>query len=700
MTSGEFTTALLENPPQGRHKSELPFIKLATFSGEKTKKNCCRHDRGVVSVTGCELDYDKGGLTIHEAADRLEEAGVRAYLYPTPSNTEENPRWRALLPFAAAFTGTTEEMRRYRKGAVAAAVEILGEDVANESYTLSQSYYYGQVDGKDWLFIETEGETLDQVYEIESYVGEDPKAKENGHDRSDDGLDIAEAIRCITTGEEVHTSTIRLAARYAALGMKRNDILEALRGVMNASEAAETDRWDKRMEELEAVVDSAVQKFGMGAPVAVFDSIEDAPDAVMPDLIRTRQFEFPEGLVGEVAQYVMDSSPVPNKPFAIMAGLLTVSVLSKNRFKVPPFFTRLNLYTAAVGATGSGKDDPPSKVNQMLYAAGLLDTSTEGVASGVALQRALSEASNKMLFYWQDEIWEMIQSSKQQGAPYKRELAAVLMTLYGRAGKVFGGRKYANKKDNISQIERPYVVFGGATTEVRFMEALSDKHVADGFLNRLIVFQSDGMPDLVPPKLNAIPEPLKTKLRGLANTNALVGVDLENLEKIRPEESINLEREVGVDDFLHGFGQEAKNVGGPFGALWSRGFENAVKVAGILAVGCDPEEPIITMKQAHWAVNLVKQCLEGFSIQLDRNLADNEFHALCNKAMELIRYPRRYGNDGRWGYLTTKGLPRGILLRNLHVKAFQMDEVVKYLEESGQIEAVGVDKTTLYRVRN
>lgn len=118
---------------------------------------------------------------------------------------------------------------------------------------------------------------------------------------------------------------------------------------------------------------------------------------------------YPAGMVGDIARHCMEISPVPNRPFALMAGLLTISLLSRNRYIVPPFGTRLNLYVAAVGETGCGKDAPPQMVGRLAGIIGAGESTTEGVASGVALQRAVADAPDHAIFYWQDEIWEMLQ---------------------------------------------------------------------------------------------------------------------------------------------------------------------------------------------------------------------------------------------------------------------------------------------------
>ncbi len=63
------------------------------------------------------------------------------------------------------------------------------------------------------------------------------------------------------TGAEFHTSLMRLAARYAALGHRHGDIIELLRGFMNSSTQVDSSRWRDRYKEIERIVDSAMDKF-------------------------------------------------------------------------------------------------------------------------------------------------------------------------------------------------------------------------------------------------------------------------------------------------------------------------------------------------------------------------------------------------------------------------------------------------------
>jgi hypothetical protein len=301
------------------------------------------------------------------------------------------------------------------------------------------------------------------------------------------------------------------------------------------------------------------------------------------------------------------------------------------------------------------------------------------------------------MFYWQDEVWEMLQSADAfRGSIHKKDLTSVLMTLYGRSKSAYKGRKYADTANNIESISNPYVVFGGATTPARFMDALSQKYVADGFLNRLIVFQSKGVPEMLPPQANSLPAGMKQRLIDLYNPRY-------ESARAMPESmaSIEVDREPGVDRKLSEFNQDCrKMLSNPnLGALWTRGFENAVKVAGILAVGVDHDKPIVTMEQANWSIRLVRHCIQSFSLKLESQMSESVFDSYCKKALGLIKRAADYHGDKKMGHLVSIGMPRGLLTKNMHLKAQLVEDVVNYLRVSEEIIEFEEQGITFYGVR-
>jgi hypothetical protein len=122
-------------------KDGLPWIKLATFGSTRTPKRSYRHNANVVTITGIEADYDAGQMTPEDARAALEKAGVAGLVYTTPSHTPDSPRWRVLAPFSGPLRPEAREDHMARLNGV------LGGALDPASFTLSQAYYVGSVDG-------------------------------------------------------------------------------------------------------------------------------------------------------------------------------------------------------------------------------------------------------------------------------------------------------------------------------------------------------------------------------------------------------------------------------------------------------------------------------------------------------------------------------------------------------------------------
>ena len=158
-------------------RAELPWLKLAKFGDIRTDKHSLRHNANLLAVTGIEADYDGEVMSFDEAHERLGAAGLRAILYTSPSYRPEAPRWRVLAPLSADYP--PGERDRFL-----ARLNGLFEGIfAGESWTLSQSYYYGSVNGNpSHQVVLLDGRCIDQADELDtSAIGKPVKAsKPNG----------------------------------------------------------------------------------------------------------------------------------------------------------------------------------------------------------------------------------------------------------------------------------------------------------------------------------------------------------------------------------------------------------------------------------------------------------------------------------------------------------------------------------------
>jgi hypothetical protein len=147
-------------------KSDLPWIKLARFSGipnpnaAHPESPSLRYNAGVVEIYGIEGDYDGGKLPMAVAAERL--ADIECLLYNTPSSTPEAPRWRVLAPTSRPYPPAS------RSRFLARINGLLGGLLADESFVLSQSYYFGGLVDRPAEVIVNRGRRIDLLNDLDA----------------------------------------------------------------------------------------------------------------------------------------------------------------------------------------------------------------------------------------------------------------------------------------------------------------------------------------------------------------------------------------------------------------------------------------------------------------------------------------------------------------------------------------------------
>ena len=159
----------------GPRKDALPWLKLATFGNQRSDRGSLRHDANVLTITGIEGDYDGEILPPAAAIEILEKAGVKALVYTSPSHTEDAPRWRVLCPTSAPLAPSR------RAHLVGRLNGLLRGVLASESFTLSQSYYFGRVGSNPSHMAElVDGQPIDLCDELDVVWMGKPHAAESG----------------------------------------------------------------------------------------------------------------------------------------------------------------------------------------------------------------------------------------------------------------------------------------------------------------------------------------------------------------------------------------------------------------------------------------------------------------------------------------------------------------------------------------
>ena len=90
----------------------------------------------------------------------------------------------------------------------------------------------------------------------------DPYERVGREQTQEPPADLDEAVGKIIDGEELHDSTLRLAASLIANGASESVAARTVRAVLNASRAPRDRRWQERFDDVERLVASAQEKYG------------------------------------------------------------------------------------------------------------------------------------------------------------------------------------------------------------------------------------------------------------------------------------------------------------------------------------------------------------------------------------------------------------------------------------------------------
>jgi hypothetical protein len=242
-------------------KTHLPWLKLARFGNARSGKNSLRHDANVQAITGVEADYDGGVVPFEEVAELLLKAGILSLLYTSPSHREDAPRWRVLCP-------TSVELEPGQRNRILGRLNgVLRGVVSGESWTLSQSYFFGRVQSNPSHRVQLiEGAHLDLLDELdESWWGKNQArtARELGDTEATEAFNEQALLAEITTGKSYHVAYVRLLGRWARNGIPMMESRQRLLAAMDEVPPAErSGRWEIRRADVDRCLEDIYVKEG------------------------------------------------------------------------------------------------------------------------------------------------------------------------------------------------------------------------------------------------------------------------------------------------------------------------------------------------------------------------------------------------------------------------------------------------------
>lgn len=472
----------------------------------------------------------------------------------------------------------------------------------------------------------------------------------------------------IPDGQRNGTLT-RLAGTMRRSGMSESEILAALR-------QANAGRCKPPLDDHEVmVIAGSVARYEPDQIAVAIAEDHAGQDGIGVTAPRQKLGPFPDsllsvpGFISEVIDWNLAGAYKP-QPVLALAGALSLLAVLTGRKVADPYGTRTNLYCLAVGRTGCGKERAREVNKQILHQAGLDGlVGPEGMASHSGLTAAVQ--LQPAILFQMDEIGRVLKTlGNPNQSPFLYGIATVLMKLFTSSGSIYKGDAYADAKKNVV-IYQPHVCLYGTTVPKSLYEGLTTDSISDGFLSRMLIFETPDNPQGKRPLKLEVP-------KRLVETARYWG-DLRpggNLSSETPQPRIVDYTQEAIERLaeLELLATRQQESGEATAALWTRTSEKAAKLALLWACSENHVEPIIGRQAAEWASQASEFLTRKLLEIAEEHVSENQFQANQKRVARII-------SDAG-----PEGISAARLARSLQwLKARDRHEILELLMEIGKV---------------
>lgn len=339
------------------------------------------------------------------------------------------------------------------------------------------------------------------------------------------------------------------------------------------------------------------------------------------EAIRSPQFPLtrPPGLVGDIADYIYASAPRQMIEAALLAGLGLVAGIAGRCFNVHG--SGLNVYLMLLAQTGRGKNAMAKGIRRLLTVVRqrvpMVDDflGPDSFTAGSSLHRYIAEHPSVLLLFG-EYGQQLKQMTDPRAHPNDQQMLRLMQQLYSSsgAGDFLPARVYSDKERTIPAVQSPAASILCESQPGTIYGILSHEQIDNGVLPRFLILECP--PGNRPPRNPRMnmppPEELTTRIGDLAGValNAMFSkeggsprfVDIA-IEPVARAQLDAIDKE--FDDLYNCADAPGEKE------LWNRAFENVCRIAGVVSVGVNMHQPVITTECVTWANDFVRLCISG-----------------------------------------------------------------------------------------
>lgn len=320
-------------------------------------------------------------------------------------------------------------------------------------------------------------------------------------------------------------------------------------------------------------------------------------------------YSVPPGLVGEVAQFIYAAAPRPVAEIALAGAIGLVAGIVGRAYNISG--TGLNQYMLLLAPTGTGKEAIASGIDKLMAqvirtvpaAADFIGPGE--IASSQAIIKYMSKGPTSFVSLVGEFGIYLQQMASVNAPPHLMGLRRFLLDAYNKSGegKVLRPSIYSDREKNTTAVLAPSFSLMGESTPEKFYEGLHEGLISEGLLPRFTMIEYHGeRPPLNTSHLQAQPSFELIDRLSTVCAHALMLNSQHKAIHVQTDATANKmfnDFDAHCDANINTSEREIRRH------LWNRAHIKALKLAAVVAVGCNPYDPIINADIASWAINIV-----------------------------------------------------------------------------------------------
>ncbi len=434
--------------------------------------------------------------------------------------------------------------------------------------------------------------------------------------------------------------------------------------------------WERQQREKEGTRQIVEQQDGTIADAETGEIIETPSLPVQAE----GGIDYPPGLVGDIARWIVDTSRRPQPELAIGAALAIVGTVAGRQF-AGPTRSGTHLYVLGLAPTGKGKDHPLQQISRIMSAASL--GHHIGPSEFISMPAVVNFLTRKPLSICpMDEFGGFMKRiNSRRASGFESSISKVLRTMWSSSFAPYLTPEWASKPSET--IHSPSITIFGASTPEQFYSAMEGASLEDGTLNRFLLMSGRSSASERDPLQDAavVPTDIVDRLRRIYFRSGELASAIRNDPNADPSTSNQLRLlpwcPDGAQTRYGDFSREIERLMDKdveASAFYARTVEMSLRIATIVAIGRLDDEQV-RRADMEFGIEVAHQSARFMASGAADYMADNENQANAQRIMRAIK--------GRKGRASQRDLMRS--LQN-SIRPRDLRELLQALCEAGQLE--------------